>query len=159
MTETILVPIDFRVASLNTLKLALESCSGRQVQVVLMYAETVDDSISELLFYTPDKKIKDLTTPEFKEALEVLKNRFEGTIAGGIIFRLFHGRTAAAFFNFAKANGIDTVFIPKTYPLALPLKAFDPTPLIRKSAIPFREVGWEIGRTATEQEQIITLFT
>ncbi len=160
MAETILVPIDFRVASLNTLKLALESYPGQQVRVVLMYAETLDDSITELLFYTPDKKIKDLTSPEFKEALEVLKNRFEGTIWGDITILLFHGQTSMAFTNFAKANGIDTVFIPQTYRLAPPKKAFDPTSLIRKSAISFREVGWVSPRnTTTEQEQLITLFT
>ncbi len=159
MAETILIPIDFRVASLNTLKLALESYGEEQVKVVLMYSETLDESITELLFYSPDKKIKDLHTPEFKEALEVIKNRFSGKLLGDITILLFHGHTAAAFNHFAKANNIDRVFIPKSYQLAPPRKAFDPTPLIRKSTVSFREMGWESNCNFTEHEQLITLFT
>lgn len=159
MAQTILVPTDFRVASLNTLKLALESYGDTRVKVMLMYSEALDDSITELLFYDPDKIIKSLTSNEFKEALEVIKNRFEATLWGDINILLFHGNTSTAFYHFAKGNGIDRVFIPKSYQLAPSKKAFDPTALIRRSDIPFIEVGWKIDRSTTEYEQLITLFT
>jgi len=60
MPKTILIPIDFRVASLNTLKYALERSSGSPHRVILIYAEYLEDSITELLFYRPESKPRSL---------------------------------------------------------------------------------------------------
>ena len=68
MVKNILVPIDFQVASLNTMKLALEDREDCEVRVILMYSEFLTDSISDLLFYSPHKIIDAKLTPEFKEA-------------------------------------------------------------------------------------------
>ena len=49
MARKILVPIDFRVASLNTLKLALEAEEADEVQVLLLLATQLSNSITKSL--------------------------------------------------------------------------------------------------------------
>jgi hypothetical protein len=66
MPKRILIPIDFSVESLNTLKRALDGLGDTHVEVILMYAEYLSDSITELLFYSPDDKRKELVTPIYQ---------------------------------------------------------------------------------------------
>lgn len=56
--KNILIPIDFTIESLNTLKFALEENKNEQLTVVLMYATHLSDSITELLFIHNTKSFK-----------------------------------------------------------------------------------------------------
>lgn len=58
MKKRILVPIDFQVESLNTLKLALKQHADNEVIVHLVYGELLDESITRMLFYDPARIIK-----------------------------------------------------------------------------------------------------
>jgi hypothetical protein len=140
MAKTILIPIDFRTESLHTLKIALEAHTIEPTKIVLMYAESLGDSITELLFYTPGKSITNLTTPEFTEALEIIKNRFEGMITS-ISIKAFHGLNTNALKSFCEANNIDAIYIPKTYKLKTPKRAFNPIPLLRKLNLSVIEIA------------------
>ncbi len=157
MTKTILVPIDFRVASLNTLKLALEPYSEDPIEVILMYSEYLDDSITELLFYTPNKTVANHITPAFKEALEIIKNRFEGKIKH-ISIELFHGYNKNAIKTFLEANKVDEIYLAKNYQLRTSKRAFDPTSLLKKSSYKIIEVNINNDIEQTEHEQLIALF-
>lgn len=157
MTKTILVPTDFSVASLNTLKLALEPYSEDPIEVILMYSEYLDDSITELLFYTPNKTISNHITPAFKEALEIIKNRFEGKIKH-ISIELFHGYNKNAIKTFLEANHVDEIYIPSNYQLKTSKKAFSPIPLLRKSNYNVIEVNIETDFELPIQEQFLSLF-
>lgn len=157
MTKTILVPIDFRVASLNTLKLALEPYSEDPIEVILMYSEYLDDSITELLFYTPNKTVANNITPAFREALEIIRNRFEGKIKY-ISIELFHGHNKNAIKTFLEANKVDEIYIAKNYQLKMSKRAFDPTPLLKKSSYKIIEVNINNDIEQTEHEQLIALF-
>ncbi|MES2726816.1 MAG: hypothetical protein V4643_06915 [Bacteroidota bacterium] len=139
MAKTILIPIDFQTASLHTLKVVLENNTNTHIRVVLMYAEYLSDSISDLLFYSHTKVITALNTPEFQEALEILKNRFEASLEKMEI-KIFHGVNTNALNNFCKANNIEAIYVPKTYKLKTPNQAFNPIPLLRKTTLPFTEV-------------------
>lgn len=158
MHKTILVPTDFCVASLNTLRLALEKNQhGRPLKVVLMYAEFLGDSIAELLLYSPEKRINALKSNEFEEALSILKNRFENRIME-VSLELFHGYNFTAFQHFTDANGIDEIYIPKTYQFNLLSRGFNPIPIIKKSKLPIHELEWQYQGVCLENNQLHLIF-
>lgn len=157
MTKTILVPIDFSVASLNTLKIALEPYTEEPIEVILMYSEYLDDSITELLFHTSHKTVSNLITPDFKDALEIIINRFDGKIKC-LHIEIFHGHNQNALRTFLEANRVDKIYIPRNYQLKTPKKAFSPIPLIRESNYHIIEVNIETDFELTIQEQILSLF-
>lgn len=157
MAETILIPTDFCVASLNTLKRALERSDNRKFNVILVYSEYLNTSISDLLFYSPNKSIDTRLSFEFKEALQIIKNRFEENISN-IKIQLFHGYSTQFLNNFLESNTIDKIFIPKNYKLKIDKKSFDPIPLLKKTKFPIIEIDWDVVTASTEQEQLIALF-
>lgn len=141
MNNRILIPFDFTPGSLATLKVVLSEMEAlkQKCSVVLLYAEFLNDSITDLLFYRPHKRIDQLSTQQFQESLSIIRNRFESGIES-IRIELFHGRNVAAMRNFLEAHEIEKVFIPADYELKTPANAFDPAHLIRKSGIAFSEV-------------------
>jgi hypothetical protein len=157
MTKTILIPIDLRIASLNTLKVVLEKNQEDAPDVLLMYAEYLGDSITELLFYSPEKFLQVRMSQTFEEALEILKNRFENRV-NSISLKPFHGRNASAMRQFMRANSVSDVFVPLTYRLQTRGRAFDPIPLLKKTGMPVTEIEWLPGPDNTEQGQLISLF-
>lgn len=158
MTTKILIPIDFHVESLNTLKLAMNHTQANEVDVIFMYAKDLGSSITELLFYNPNKVVESLKSAEFDEALSILKNRFETRIKT-INFELFHGFRIKSIEEFVKSKNIDAIYLPKNYRLQMPKKGFDPTPLIRKSSLAYKELSWEAGVNTSEEFQLNALFS
>lgn len=144
MAQKLLVVTDFTVESLNTLQLALKHTNEANISVVLMYAEASSDSIRELLFYTPQRRIGELVTPEFAETLEIIKNCHENIIRS-IEIALFSGYNINALRNFIEGHGITAIYLPRTYRLRLTKNAFNPIPLIKKSRLPYQEMDWESG--------------
>lgn len=156
MIKTILVPVDFTINSLNTLKFALESQHER-TEIILMYAELQSDSITDLLFYSQDKIIGARITSDFILALEAIKNRFEKNIED-IVIKVFHGTNANALNSFLVVNCIDEIFIPKTYKLSAPRLAFDPIPILKKAPFPVHEIEWKAENALHEKNQLDSLF-
>ncbi|GAB3503727.1 hypothetical protein GCM10027341_33280 [Spirosoma knui] len=154
---TILVPIDFRVASLNTLRWALEQVDAPSVNVVLLYCERLDDSITELLFYSPKRIVKDLMTPDFEDAINILINHFENKI-GELKIELFHGKVQSTFDTLLDTLKIDKIYLAQFYQLQLPKQAFDPLPYIRKTHIPYREIAWIPQEVLVHQDSLEHLF-
>lgn len=158
MQKTILIPTDFSVTSLNALRLALEQLQDDQpINAVLMYAEWLEDSITELLFYSPKKRVESLKSEVFEEALMILQNRFENRIAS-IRIELFHGYNISAFRNFAQANQIDQVFALQDYTFKPAKRGFDPIPLIKKSKFPIQFLGWKEQEFYFEKNHLQLLF-
>lgn len=141
MAKKILIPIDFKVESLNTLKYALKDIK-EEVEVVLMYSEHLTDSITDLIFYSPDDRRKALNTAEFEEGLGILQTRFESVLTKTVI-KFFHGYNANAFRSFVVGCNIDSIYIPKNFRLQLAENGFDPIPIIRRSSLSFQEIEWE----------------
>jgi hypothetical protein len=157
MAKKLLVVTDFSIESLNILRLALNNTLEKQVDVVLMYAETPTDSISELLFQSNQKRINELMTPDFSEALAILKNRFESTIRS-LRFEIFSGYSVNALRNFIEGNRIDTIYLPKNYSLQPAKNGFDPIPLIKKSKLPYQELIWDPNILKSVDETLDRLF-
>jgi len=157
MSLRILLPTDFTVESLLTLKKAMEELPDTDVEAVLLYAEHLSTSITELLFYSPAERRRQLVTSHFEEALTILINRFEKRLLR-ISIEFFHGYGVAAFRNFAAAQEIDRIFLPGSYVLKPLDNGFDPTSILRKSRIPYQEVIWENPHPSGDAGQLSLLF-
>jgi hypothetical protein len=157
MQKTILVPTDFRIESLNTLKLALKQNEQYELKVVLLYAELQSDSITDLIFYSPQKIIQSHITQGFRDAISILQNRF-GPVFAGLKIELFHGHTNSAFANFLQARGVSEIYVPGRYSLQATGRAFDPAKLINTSGLPVFKMDWEPAGSLTEADQLHTLF-
>ena len=157
MDKKILIPIDFRIESLNTLKNALEERKQEKSTVILMYSEHISVSITELLFYDPAKKIKSLASADFNDATAILINTYESSLHA-LKIELFNGINKNAFLNFYEAHGIDLIYLPKDYCLKPHKNGFDPIPLIKKSKVEYKEVAWASDRPTTNKDELTQLF-
>jgi hypothetical protein len=155
--KTILIPIDFSIESLNTLKLALEENKSESVSVVLVYTEHLTNSISELLFYSSQKIIQSYTSPQFNDAINIIKNTYESTLQS-LRIELFHGCNKNALRNFLEALQIDHIYLPKTYRLKLKKNGFDPIPIIKKITTNYKEVSWHSDDKTSTVNQLQLLF-
>lgn len=157
MVTKILIPTDFKIESLNTLKYSLEERKQEKSSVILMYSVYNSDSITELLFYNPSKIIEALVSSTFNEAINIIKNSYETSIHSFKI-ELFHGLNTNAFLNFYEAHGIDLVYLPKAYRLKIYKNGFDPIPLIKKSKVQYREVIWTNEHDLTNNDDLNQIF-
>jgi hypothetical protein len=142
MAKTILIPTDFSIESLIMIKKAVQLNPAEEVQIVLMYCSLLPgNSITDLLFYTPDKIITKQMGKEFQEALSILLNKYTSEIVQ-VYIEVFHGTTHSAFDNFIKGNRITEALIPKNYQLNTAGNSFDPIPYILKSGLTYQEIEW-----------------
>ena len=157
VVKKILIPIDFKIESLNTLKYALEERKQEKSCIILMYSAYSSDSITELLFYNPAKIIKALTSPHFNDAINIIKNTYESSLHS-IQIELFHGLNRNAFLNFYEAHGIDLVYIPKDYYLKPHKNGFDTIQLIKEANVQYIEVAWKSDQHTTNKDELNQLF-
>ncbi len=157
MAKRILIPVDFNVESLITLKKAIDELGDIEIEAVLLYSEYLTDSISELLLYSPKEKKSKLIPDLFHEALTILKNRYEKHLIS-VSVEFFHGYGTNAFKNLLEGNRIDIIYVPSDYKLILTKNGFDPLPIIRKSQIPFHEVSWTRQQYLSNAESLSNLF-
>jgi hypothetical protein len=157
MLKKILIPIDFKIESLNTLKYCLEERKLEKSSVILMYSAYSGDSITEILFYNPGKIVEALVSANFNDAINIIKNTYESSFDSFKI-ELFHGLNTKAFLNFYDAHGIDIVYLPKDYCLKPYKNGFDPIPLIKKSKVEFKEVAWTRENDLAYKDDLNQLF-
>jgi len=157
MEKKILIPIDFRIESLNTLKYALEERKQEKSTIILMYSAYISNSITELLFYAPAKITKDLASTDFNDAIAIINNTYESSLRA-LKIELFHGINKNAFLNFYEAHGIDLIYLPKDYCLKPHKNGFDPIPLIKKSKMEYKEVAWASDHPTTNKDELTQLF-
>ena len=157
MLKKILIPIDFKIESLNTLKYCLEERKLEKSSVILMYSAYSGDSITEILFYNPGKIVEALVSANFNDAINIIKNTYESSFDSFKI-ELFHGLNTKALLNFYDAHGIDLVYLPKDYCLKPFKNGFDPIPLIKKSKVEFKEVAWTRENDLAYKDDLNQLF-
>ena len=157
MVKKILIPTDFKIESLNTLKYSLEERKQEKSSVILMYSAYNSDSITDLLFYNPTKVVEALVSSNFNDAINIIKNTYETSIHSFKI-ELFHGLNLNAFLNFYESHGIDLVYLPKDYCLKPYKNGFDPIPLIKKSKVQYSEVAWTSDQGTSNKDELNQLF-
>ena len=158
MRKTILIPTDFTVTSLNTLKAVLNTnSSDTTLDIILLHGMTSSDSIRDLLFFSKMKQIETLTNNEFEEAYEVLCNKFDSQI-NSFKIDLFSGYNQTAFNSYLKANKVDTIFIANRKQKLSHRKSFDLSPFIRKSNIEVITLNTNTETLQQEKGKITEVF-
>ncbi len=141
MKTKILIPTDFTVESLNTLKLVLgNSNENDSFDVVLVHGTHLEDSITEMLFFSKGKILRKLVNREFHNACEMLRAMKQ---VNSIRTDIFTGFKQKAFDYFIEGHGIDSAAIPTNYQFKNAGRySFDMLAFIRKSALKITEVSW-----------------
>jgi hypothetical protein len=157
MQKNILIPTDFTVESLVQVKQAVQQNQGHQLNIILVYSCFLTDSISELLFYSPEKIIKQNAGQKFHEALSILKNKFPDQISS-INIEVFHGYSVSYLETFIKKQNIDHIYIPKNYTLKETDNSFDIIPFIVKSSIAYTKLEWNEEKLGHRHDSLANLF-
>ncbi|HEV7348576.1 hypothetical protein [Telluribacter sp.] len=158
MAKTILIPTDFTIESLNTVKGALRQLEGEKVDLVLVYSAHLTDCITDLLFFSKRKYLDEQQNAKFKEACEILKNKYASQL-NSFCLDLFTGINQNAFENFLLGKKVETIFIPKSYRMKLTNKwCFDLLPYCRKCSLQYVEIDWNENRNVPDQGSIAELF-
>jgi hypothetical protein len=158
MRKTILIPTDFTVNSLNTLKAVLSNNpSDTSLDIILLHGMNLSDSIRDLLFFSKMKHIDALSNTEFEEACEVLCNKFDSHI-NSLKTDLFTGFNQNAFNNYLKANRVDKIFIADKQQNFSNKNSFDLTGFIKKSGIELITINADIKSPIQEKGKITEVF-
>lgn len=155
--RTVLIPTDFTSVPLLLLK-HITISSREELHVVFMYSTRLNDSITDLLFYSPKKIIDRAITKEFNEGCSIIQNRYPDKIKS-IRYELFHGNNASVFASLANTIKVDEVLLPQEYSFSQRHFAFDPTPYILNSGVPIREIDLQLPVRMANHDLIASLLT
>lgn len=155
MSKTIVIPTDFQVESLNTLRFALAE-QNEPVTVVLLYGHFLTDSITQLLFYSKERITKNLMNSAFQEALQIITNRYEKHILDLKIEPLNYPGPALLR-NLLQSFEADMVYVPAQYRLRENTRLFDVCSLLRGTKLPVKEFSWE-SHQHNSDDQLAPIF-
>ena len=158
MKTTILIPTDFTVNSLNVLKSILANSETNQTyNVILLHGVSLSDSIRDLLFYSKSQQIESLTSPEFEEAYEVIRNKYNSQISS-LRIDLFTGYNLSAFNNYLEGNKVEKIFISERKPIFLNKNSFDLSRFIEKCSIEVLKIDSVSNSSLPEKGNIAKVF-
>ncbi len=157
MKKTILIPTDFSIESLIPVKHAALENQDCQLEIILMYCCFQSSSITELLFYSPEKIINEAISFEFREACLILENTYQSKISR-LSIDVFHGLSGSAFDNFVAGNQITEAVVLKNYSYKLAKNGFDPMPYIRDSDLPYQEIDGPVHKVQHKDIILFNLF-
>lgn len=156
MEKKILIPTDFTIESLMLVKLAALNTPDK-LHIMLMYCYQSHNSISDLLFFSPDKVLKSVVSSQFNDACHVLQNKYSSRILSFNTV-IFNRNTKNAFERFAEHLKVQEIYIPKTYSFKIRENNFDALPLIKKSRFITHEVDWVSQPDFPEKGTLAELF-
>jgi hypothetical protein len=132
----ILIPTDFTIESLNLFKTAAQLMEGGKANIVFFHAMVLENSIFELLFFSPQKCLEELISKEFT------------------------GSGRRSFSNFLVGNEIDQVVIPEDYQFKRPHKgSVDPVPFLKNSkGVRVIRSTWKPVSGIPEKDRLAELF-
>lgn len=112
--RNVLIPTDFTVHSLDLIVAAAEKFEGEELNITLLHALAMPDSIVDLVLFSRNNDRYKLITKEFESACTIIKNRYASMIRQ-INVRFMHGSTRAVFRNFVEASKADVLIHPIDY--------------------------------------------
>ncbi|WP_108423379.1 hypothetical protein [Flagellimonas amoyensis] len=135
-TKKILIPTDFSVKSLELVRKAIVETADQPLEVVLLHGTILSNSITDLLFFSKSKLVKELQSEEFVEACTVLKNKYPSKIHS-LYVEVITSNSPAYFRNFVDATQITEIFVPEEGVLNFKnAKGFNTLSLFSKSGTP-----------------------
>lgn len=159
MKKTILIPTDFTIESLNVLKTFLNNADKEcKYDIILLHGAFLNDSITDLLYFSKRKQIKNFSNSQFDEAFLVIKNKHESMI-NSIRKEVFFGLNQNAFNNFVEGNKIEEAYIPAHRMMHLRnKKSFDLIPYVLKSGIKVHEISTYVEAPIPEKGKVAEVF-
>ena len=106
--KTVLIPTDYRTASLEYIPQLLSNFSAEEVEVVMVHMMSVTDCERELMMLSRRSAEYKHIPDEFYRVCIDLRKKYEGQLKN-IRLEFFYGNTTAVFRNFIDANNIDAV--------------------------------------------------
>lgn len=159
MKKTILIPTDFSVQSLNVLKSILNvNASNDTYDIILLHGFNLSDSIMDLLFFSKSQQINSLSSPEFKEACEVIKNKFASQI-NSITMDLFSGYTVSSFNSYIETNKVDEIITSNLEPSFNHKNSFNLLRFIKKCKINPITINPSIHAVSPEKGKVAEVFS
>lgn len=159
MKKTILIPTDFTVQSLNILKSILSAnTSNNTYDIILLHGFNLSDSIMDLLFFSKFQQINSLSSTEFKEACEVIKNKFASQI-NSITTDLFTGYTVSSFNSYIEINKVDEIIMSDLEPTFSHKNSFNLSRFIKKCKMNPITINTTINAVSPEKGKVAEVFS
>ena len=131
--KTVLVPTDFDLESLTIIDALALTNPSETLNIVLMHAFKISDSISDLLMLGRRSKDYEHVSDEFYTQMNLYMQKYKGKIER-ISIQYFYGNTVAAFRNFIENLEVSYIAYPIDYQFnALSKYSIDPRTLISRS--------------------------
>ncbi len=111
----VLLPTDFSTDSIATLNGAVKAIPGK-LNIFLFHAFDIPDSLIDAMQRAGKRGHSELITEALRMKCKQVKAANPNIC--NISFRVMYGTTATAFKNFAEANKIDIIYIPKGHKFA-----------------------------------------
>jgi hypothetical protein len=137
--KNVLMPTDLTVQSLRPVHDIVKGAKGEPVTVFIAHLICPPGSITELLFINQNKPFRDVPQ-NFKEALQLLRNKYEGRLT--IQFDFVYCNSSRYFNNFIEGNRIDEVYMLTNYKYRQTLpQSEDPAPYLNKCKAAMYKIG------------------
>lgn len=137
--QTILIPTDFQIKSINTITAISEDFEGKDITILFTHMFKLSDSISDLLMLSKRVKEYDYVGEDFYRGCHELKQNYPNVKSIRIEF--FYGGTLAAFKNFLETNQVDFILDPLACQCAsLNKSSIDPAVLINRANLPILQL-------------------
>jgi hypothetical protein len=157
MARTILIPTDFSISSLNLVRYAIERNPDDTLNIVFVTGISLSESITDLLFFSKKEIIENLENNDFREACQIIRNRYQSVISS-MRTALFTGFTQAAFSNFLEGNQIDEIYLPQNNNLEYKGRTFNPVPFMERSNLPKRSIRLDEKAGVSAKNTLAELF-
>ena len=157
MQELILIPTDFSVSSLNSLKQALKNAEDSVKRYILIFESKTSDSITDLLFSSKRNVVESHSNELFMEGLSILKSKYASVIES-LTIEPFYGYTKAAFNNFIIANKVSEIYVPSDKNNSQHPELKTLTNYVKKLGLSHKVVDWELEVEDYSSNTILQLF-
>jgi hypothetical protein len=158
--KNVLIPTDFTIKSLKLITAAVARFKNETINVTLVHALEPDHSISGLLMLNRRMKVNEIYTQEFRDACEVLRNKYASNICR-LTVDFYYGTTKYYKNSYLEGRQIDAIIFPADYKLQMPSKASNNMVNIfgkSKCAIYHEQIAYSKVKTAFEEASISELL-
>ncbi len=142
-SKKILVPNDFSVKPLILLKKIMESNPEENYHIILLHGIYPPDGISDLLFYSKTRVIKEMENEEFVKSCNLFKSKFRSRITAMYAEVITYTRKDALN-SFLEISGIDEIYLPGGLEFSFKGEnTFNIIPLLKQASVPVKYVAFE----------------
>lgn len=150
----LLIPTDFSIQSLNAVHAAIAAHANGEdkLKITLFHLLRMSTDLSELVFRSMTNKHYEMVGEEFKEACEILHNRYSSKVKS-ITVKFGFGNTVQYLKNFLEGAKVDMVIIPSDVALTLPSgRSVEMVSLLKRTGI-----AMDVISTKKSAQQLIDL--